>query len=145
MKKVFEFILMLSILLSVEGCAQTTETAKVIWGSSTRALEDARTEAISKTHNSSFNDCFNGVLSLARNEGSQPLNKKVFEIFQKDFIKGVIVVMGIKGNVETTEVGIFFMEHGPQMTKVEISSLSRSAKEKVAEAVFAELDRRFNK
>ena len=52
--------------------------------------------------------------------------------------------MGIKGNVDTTEVGIFFTQSNHTTVKLDVSSLSSSAKRKVAEAVFKELDQRFS-
>ena len=52
--------------------------------------------------------------------------------------------MGIAGNVDTTEVGIFFDDMGQGTVRVEISSLSSTAKRKVAKAVFAELEKHFS-
>ncbi|MBI5415562.1 MAG: hypothetical protein HZA29_01985, partial [Candidatus Omnitrophica bacterium] len=48
------------------------------------------------------------------------------------------------GNVDTTEVGIFFDEVSPSTVRVEISSLSSTAKRRVAAAVFNALDKRFS-
>lgn len=61
----------------------------------------------------------------------------------KDPHRRHIVVIGIAGNVNTTEVGIFFDEVGPSSVKIDITSLSSTAKRKVAKAVFDELDKRF--
>ena len=44
------------------------ETVKVIWGSSTRALEEARGEALSKTFHCSVDECFNSVIKLTHTE-----------------------------------------------------------------------------
>ena len=55
----------------------------------------------------------------------------------------VIIVINIKGNVDTTEVGIFFEELADGGSVIDISSLSSSARERVAEAVFAYLDQNF--
>ena len=68
---------------------------------------------------------------------------KFFDVFLKDPRKRHIVVIGIAGNVDTTEVGIFFDEVGPSAVKIEISSLSSTAKRRVAKAVFDTLDKRF--
>ena len=57
---------MFCFLFCAGGCAQIIETTKVIWGSSTRALEYARKDAISKTYLCSLNNCFDVVLSLSR-------------------------------------------------------------------------------
>jgi hypothetical protein len=69
---------------------------------------------------------------------------KFFDIFLKDSRQKHIVVIGIAGNVDTTEVGIFFEEAGPSAVKIEISSLSSTAKRRVAKAVFEALDKRFS-
>ena len=155
MFKKMNIILLFCFLLSVLGCAQITETAKVIWGSSTRALEDARVDAISKTYRCSFNDCYDAVLSLARNqetrddqEDSDSVVKAVdnnyFDIFINNRKKRHIVVIGIKGNVDTTEVGIFFSQPNLTTVNIEVTSLSSSAKRRVAQIVFDGLDLRFS-
>src|SRR5438105_841828 len=98
-------------IVAVSGCSPVVETVKTVWGSSTRALEDARDEAIKKTYHCPYDECFDAVLSLARNEPSlTPTSPKFFDIFIKDRVKSHIIVMGIKGNVDTTEVGIFLTE-----------------------------------
>lgn len=69
---------------------------------------------------------------------------KFFDVFLKNSRQKHIVVIGITGNVDTTEVGIFFEEAGPSTIKIEISSLSSTAKGRVAKAVFETLDKRFS-
>ena len=56
----------------------------------------------------------------------------------------LIVVMGIEGNVDTTEVGIFFTQPNLTTVKLEVSSLSSNAKRRVAQVIFDELDLRFS-
>ena len=162
--------LFLTILIALAGCASVSEPVKVLWGSSTRALEKARAEALTKAFHCTFDDCFDAVLSLARpvedselsttpiirNPGAStadPVDSKTpkpvvpegyFDVFIKDRVKGLIVVMGIKGNVNTTEVGIFFSEIAHHTVNIEVSSLSSSAKRKISELVFDKLGLRFN-
>jgi len=138
---------------------QLHETTKFIWGSSTKALENARVDAIEKTYRCSFDDCYDSTLTLARaepiyvkkyNEEGEEVddegNLKIpdpggfFDIFINNRAKRHIVVMGIKGNVDTTEVGIFFSKPSLTTVKLEVSSKSSNAKRKVADAVFNELD-----
>ena len=126
---------LLSVLFLLSGCAQATESLKTIWGSSTRALEKARDEAIRKTYYCGFNECYDTSLKLAK--------KAEYEIFIDDRIQEHIVVMGIKGNVNTTEVGIFFEQLDRSQVKIDVSSLSSSAKEKVARTIFEGLDKEF--
>lgn len=143
MRIIFKKICLGCLLLALTGCAGVCETAKKVWGSSTQALEEARVDGISKVYNCTFDECFEAALSLDRNnESLKSKTLKFYEVFIRDRIKSLIIVMGIEGNVDTTEVGIFFSRLSPQMTKIEISSLSTTAKEKVARAVFAELESR---
>lgn len=152
---------------------QLQEAAKFIWGSSTRSLEIARVDAIEKTYRCSYVDCYDSVLTLTRKEpvyiksyntasevveddegkeddesdGEELIKIEddgVFDVFIDNRAKKHIVVMGIKGNVETTEVGIFFSQPSLTTVKLEVSSKSSTAKRKVAEAIFDELDLHFS-
>ncbi len=80
----------------------------------------------------------------ARPSGRPVAEEKFFDIFLKDPRQKRVVVIGVTGNVDTTEVGIFFHEVSPSTIKVEISSLSDTAKRRVAQAVFEALDKRFS-
>ena len=145
MKNCIYNIFFIPSLLFLWGCSPIAETVKKVWGSSTQALENARSESVSKVYSCDFDQCFDAVLSLGRNEPKlKSTNKKFFDIFLKDPVKGHIVVMGILGNVNTTEVGIFFTPVSDRVVKLDISSLSTTAKEKVAKAVFDELNLHFS-
>lgn len=142
--KSLRYAVVLGVAVSLIGCSQVTETGKSVWGSSTAALEQARVNALRRTYVCTMDECFDVVLSLANNEEAlKPETEKFFDVFLKDRRKAHIVVMGIAGNVDTTEVGIFFDDMGQDTTRIEISSLSSSAKTKVARAIFEELDLRF--
>jgi hypothetical protein len=121
----------LSIILSVGGCEHVTEPVKTLWGSSTRALEEARAEALSEVYSCKLEDCFEAVVNIAREEE--------MVIFINDRVKKHIVLMGVKGSVDTTEVGVFFSRREDQKIKVEVSSLSRNAKRTVAGTIFPAL------
>lgn len=126
------------------GCGSITEVSKTLWGSSVRTLNNQRDEAISKSYVCTFDECFDAVLSLDQNNDVlEPQTEKYFDVFLKDRIESHIVVMGIPGQVDTTDAGIFFTPYGTQSYIIEVTSLSTRAKEKVAHAVFAELDLRF--
>jgi len=129
----FILIIMMSCLFS--SCAvwdNTVETGKTIWGSSTRALEQARDKAITRTYDKPYWDCVRSAIAVVR--------KKQWVIFKKDEIKGYMVVMGVKGCVNTTEIGVFFDELSDNQTRIEVSSLSTNAKRKVAKGLFHGLD-----
>ncbi len=134
--------MVIGLVLFLSGC----ETFKIFLGTSTKHLEKARVDALSMTFDCKLEECFDSVLSLAKNEdmGKTKINQKPFEIFRKDRIKSYIVVMGMDGNIDTTEAGIFFTPLEKGGTKIEVSSLSVTAKEKVAKAVFQELNLRYN-
>jgi hypothetical protein len=114
------------------GVDNTVEVAKTIWGSSTRALEQARDNAITKTYDKPYWDCVRSAIAV--------VGKKHWVIFKKDEIKGYMVVMGVKGCVNTTEIGVFFDVLSNNQTRIEISSLSTNAKRKVAKGLFHGLD-----
>ncbi len=186
MQKKISPIVLTALVLA--GCANFKERAvdlpKVVWGNSTRALEEARSNAISRTFSCSLDDCFSAVLALGDswqqpveepverpntvltglpvNEGYTdeedglpvekspigeeetltgivPPRKTPFRIFFHDRNKEHIVVIGVPGSVDSTEVGIFFdkVEGG---TKIDITSLSSNAKRSVARDLFKELD-----
>ena len=137
MKKILTTLIIICIFFC-NGCTQQVmEPFKTVWGSSTRALDHARDEAISKIYSCSFDICYDAVLNIVK--------KAEYVIFINDRVKKHIVVMGIKGNVNTTEVGIFFDTMEAFKTKIDISSLSSSAKEKVAQVIFDGLDKKFKK
>ena len=156
------YLLLMALVVVTAGCARLAEPFKVIWGTSTTALENARLAGLRKTYTCGLGECFQAVLNLARDENAPspgvssgesktergketiPDPGKFFNVFLKDPHQKYLVVMGIIGNVDTTEVGIFFDDMGQGTVRVEISSLSSTAKRKVAKAVFAELEKHFS-
>ena len=127
----------------LSGCA-VLDMPKKIWGSSTLTLDRARVHALSAVFSCNFNDCFDSVLTLDRqNTQLTPKTRKFFDVFLQNRRKGVLVVIGIAGNIDTTEVGIFLVPSADGQTTVQISSLSSTAKRKVAGAVFNELRQQF--
>lgn len=139
------------------------EISKTIWGSSTRALENARKEAVTKDYPCSIDACFDAVTRLTQGdkqkdfknqfqeegeepeeeEEAAPENPRIFTPFIIDERRKLIVLMGVPGNIDTTEVGVFFTGLDSQNTKVEISSLSSSAKANAADIIFDALTKEF--
>lgn len=142
MKKNTLCAMALLLIVSLGGC----ETFKKVMGSSVAHLQAARQDAVTMSFDCNFENCFDSVLTLSRNEymGDSLIGDKPFETFQKDRVRGFLVVMGIEGNIDTTEVGIFFQEI-PGGIRIEVSSLSTSAKEKAAKVIFRELNLKFNR
>lgn len=108
------------------------EISKTIWGSSTRALEQARPQALTKTYDKPFWDCVRAANDV--------VIKKKWIVFKKDEVKGYMVIMGVPGAVNTTEIGVFFVEDSEAKTRLEVASLSTSAKRIVAKALFKGMD-----
>lgn len=159
-------LLVLFSLFLLSGCAAMQEDAKILWGSSTQALEEDRPNAVRKTFSCVPSECFELVLKFANAETGEMVEPsktaietefdpsyganvkpvlqkgKNFDVFLKDRKKNVIVVMGVPDHVNTTEVGVFFtpVEGG---TMVEVTSLSTGAKVKTSEMIFNELVRNF--
>ncbi len=162
--KIMNLVFFIFVLFSLMGCAAFKEEAKLLWGSSTQALEEARTESLKSTFSCSWDQCFSSVIKYANSE-TQQLPQNVFadgvtkepnktsdqktttvknlDVFIEDRDRKIIVVMGVPGSVNTTEVGIFFSPTPNVGTLVEISSLSSSAKAKAADIIFALLGKEF--
>ncbi len=124
-----------SLILVSSGCVVVNggqEAVKTVWGSSTRALEKARASASTKVYDKGYWDVFRAAVKAA--------GKKDYTIFKRDEVKGYMVIMNIRGSVNTTEVGVFFVELGETQTRVEISSLSTNARRIAAKNLFHLLD-----
>ena len=52
------------VVLAAVGCSQITEVPKFFWGSSTKALEKGRAQAIQKTYHCPVAECFDAVVKL---------------------------------------------------------------------------------
>ncbi|MBI3314743.1 MAG: hypothetical protein HYZ86_02200 [Candidatus Omnitrophica bacterium] len=119
--------------LTLAGCAFVAEVGRTFWGSSIREMEKRRVDAITRTYPKGYWECMEAVLKV--------IEENHYLIFQKDEVRGHVVVMGIPGYINTTEVGIFFVEISDTEVRVEISSLSTNAKRAVAKALFKGLDK----
>ena len=75
----FILIIMIACLCSSCSLVDTSEeVSKTLWGSSTRVLEEARDNAITKTYDKSYWDCVRNAIKVA--------DKKKWIIFKKDEI-----------------------------------------------------------
>ncbi len=68
---------------------------------------------------------------------------KPFKLFIKDRSRRLLVVMGVPGSVDSTEVGVFFEPAGDGQVVLEIASLSSHAAAAAAEIIFTDLERKF--
>ena len=128
------------VLIFLAGCAPIVETCRVIWGSSTRALEESRADALSRDFFCEFSTCFDAVNRLSRDRetpgGKQP---RIFRPFIVNRAKKMIVFIGVPGAVDTTEVGVFFGQRPDGIIRVDVASLSTSARTKAAGIIFEHL------
>ncbi len=164
MKKI-RWIYFAVAILSFGGCGILKEEAKILWGSSTQALEEARIESLKASFSCPWETCFDSVVRYANVETQHVLDEKInaekmnqpvnpadeqtikvknFEVFLQDRRRRIIVLMGVPGSVNTTEVGVFFTPLENAATGVEVSSLSTSAKIKVADILFSHLGKEFH-
>lgn len=125
-------LILIVLILGLSGCAGLKDVPKSIWGSSTRVLEEARSNAISKTYDKGYWDCVRTAIDV--------LNEKGYVIFKKDEVRGVFIIMGIPGSVNTTEVGMFFVELDDHQTRIELASLSTNAKRLLSKPFFHAMD-----
>ncbi len=141
MKTYILIIIISSIYIS--GCSWVVDLPRSILGSSIRVLSDKRTEAQTKTFDCDLSSCFEAVLEMTLPYGAEDLEDEKFVVFAKDARQRYMILMDVPGSVDTTEVGVFFDTLDDGRVKVDISSLSTRAKNKVAELVFDHLSGRF--
>ena len=131
----------LSFLLAIVlGCGGVQECAKTLWGSSTRALEAARADGIRRYARCSYRECFQSVQSFIAREAKTPSQPEGLVMFAESQARRYIVVMGIPGSIDTTEVGIFFEPVDEDWTIIDISSLSSSAAAMLSEMLLPALE-----
>ena len=161
------FYILFFVLLTTTtlGCGHIVEFSRKFWGSSIQTLDAGRKNAVRKTFRCSFDESFDKVLAMtkaakttwASTEVDTPVvettedatkvtkdtpaepAKKYLDLFQQNRRKQVIVVMGVPNAIDTTEVGIFFTPLEQNLTTLEFSSLSTTAKIKAAEVVTEQL------
>ena len=164
MKKIKFSLLAFVVICVTTGCAAFQEEAKLLWGSSTKTLEGVRGESVGRSFSCSWEQCFDAVINYAniqveqllvedinvstmnqpvKSTDQKTITVKNLEVFLQDRNRKVIVVMGVPGSVNTTEVGVFFTATKNAGTLVEIASLSTAAKVRVADILYTELGTHF--
>ena len=119
-------------LIGLLGCATIIEGAKGLAGISTRSLENARKDAITKNFDYDYSSCY------AKTE--EILKRMKAYIYAQSIKKHMIAVY--VSEWDTTPVGLFFKEIDANNTQVEVSSLSIYAKEFISGKVFSVLDKK---
>jgi len=124
MKKI---IVLLAACALLSGCATPGNTWKEFLGVSTKGIEEARADALTKVFDYDYKTCYEKAEALLRKMPN-------VSIYFKD--KGMIAVYVINPN--TTSAGIFFKEIDSGHTQVDVSSESTPTKEWVANNIFYE-------
>ncbi|NTV28507.1 MAG: hypothetical protein HGA80_00305 [Candidatus Omnitrophica bacterium] len=124
------------VAFMVCGCAAVVDAPRNIIGFSMRDIEDVRGQSIYQSYNCELDKCFSAAIYIAED--------KKLQVFMKDERRFVLVLMGVPGVVDTTEVGLFFsaIDKG---VRVEVASRSSQARRIVARMIFGEMDNRFTK
>ncbi len=125
-----EILIFAFCIFNFIGCSAIKETARGFIGISTKALEDARGKAVTKTFNYDYSTCYDKVKAAIKMTGSY--------IYARDKNKHMIAVY--VSETDTTPVGIFFKGIDGNKTQIEVSSPSTYAKEAVAKNVFSVLE-----
>jgi len=133
--KVFSFYLWFCLLpfyflLFLSGCATVLEGAKGVAGISTKALEESRKDAVTKTFNYDYNTCYTKVKAAIKETGSY--------IYAQDKNKHMIAVY--VSDEDATALGIFFKEIDANNTEIQVTSASTYAKDTVSKDVFSVLE-----
>jgi len=125
------------LIIVLSGCSTIKEMGKGFTGVSTQVLEDKRKDALKKSFNLGYNDCYAKVKDILAHD---ELNKGIGlpDIYAEDSKKKMIAVY--LSEADTTPVGIFFSAESGINTMIEISSPSIYAKEEVANRIFKGID-----
>lgn len=123
MKKI---IVLLAICAVLSGCATAGDVLKEVAGVSTKEIEAARADAMTKIFDCDYKTCYEKVEAFLKKMPN-------VSIYSKD--KSMIAVYVINPN--TTASGIFFTEIDSAHTQVDVSSASTPTKEWVANSIFS--------
>ncbi|MCX5678377.1 MAG: hypothetical protein NTY76_04640 [Candidatus Omnitrophica bacterium] len=124
MKKI---IVLLAACALLSGCATPGDVWKEFVGASTKGIEQARADAMTKVFDYDYKTCYEKVEAFVKTMPN-------VSIYSKD--KGMIAIYVINPN--TTPAGIFFKEIDSTHTQVDVSSESTPTKEWVANSIFSE-------
>ncbi|PIP21264.1 MAG: hypothetical protein COX40_00225 [Candidatus Omnitrophica bacterium CG23_combo_of_CG06-09_8_20_14_all_40_11] len=131
-KRYCSIVLLFYCSIVLLGCATLWEGAKGLAGVSTRALEDNRKSAITKTFNYDYFTCYTKSLDILKHMNAY--------IYMQSIKKHMIAIY--VSEQDTTPVGLFFKEIDATNTQVEVSSPSTYAKEFISGKVFSVLDKK---
>lgn len=131
-KKIMVFAICNLLVSLLSGCQIVWEGTKGFAGVSTKALEENRKDAITKTFKYDYSTCYAMTLDTLKRMHAyiyaQGIDRHMIAIYVSDW--------------DTTPVGLFFKEIDAANTQVEVSSLSTYAKEFISKNLFSVLDKK---
>jgi hypothetical protein len=116
-------------LLGILGCASIKEMTNGLLGVSTRPLEEARKNSVSKNFDYDYFTVYTRTLDILKQINAY--------VYRKDISKYMIAIY--VSETDTTPVGIFFKETGKDTTRVEVSSPSSYARDAISAKLFSGL------
>lgn len=127
--KGYATVCMAGLLFALGGCAAVKEGARGFAGISTRALEESRKEAAVKEFVMEYDACYNKTSKILARIGAYAYSRR------NDMIAVYL------SETDTTPVGIFLTRLGPAHTRVEVSSPSAFARDKVSGTLFTLMEK----
>lgn len=118
-----------AFVFTASGCCILFDSFREAAGYPGTELLNTRKDALKETFDVPYSKAFDDVLAK--------LKEMKATIYIKNKKNHSIVAMGIIRSVDTTEVGIFFIEESPEKTTIEIASASSKAKKTVADEIFS--------
>ncbi|MFH1507455.1 MAG: hypothetical protein ABIG46_03360 [Candidatus Omnitrophota bacterium] len=124
-----KFCFFSAIICFLTGCAIVRDMPRGLAGLSTRAVENAREDALASVFDYDYDTCYKKTVDI--------LVQIQAYVYARPAKKDMLAIY--VSSSDTTEVGIFFAKVGQNKTRVEISSLSTPAKERLSKRIFAML------
>lgn len=119
MRSYATLLVCLFLLFIIFGCAQIKEAARGFAGTSTKVLEDNRSQALKQNFHYSYNVCYAKIKTVLKEKGSY--------IYREDAKQQLIAAY--LSSDDATPVGLFLKRVDDNNTLVEVSSPSTYAKE----------------
>jgi hypothetical protein len=130
--KLLKYFALFAVIICVSGCTMKNfnHYCRVALGTSTSALENEKVR-YSKIFDKDIAYCYKETLEALKKWGAV-----VFLQRDKDCIIAVKLDRIFNSCIDTTEVGIFFKEIGPDKTQVDVTSLNYQLGQFVSENLF---------
>lgn len=119
------FVIWISSIILMSGCATVAEGTKGLLGVSTKALEEGRDKAIKVVFDHDYDTCYTQVKNM--------LKKRKSYIYAENPAKNMIAIY--ISEEDTTPVGLFFSSIDANRTQIEVSSPSTYGRELIAKRI----------